>query len=237
MNSGRPSRAAERRDLAEDRALLDALLWDADTLRALAALPAMEARVRGGPPADTASARAWARTAFDVAQWRLGHGDTSGVRAAIAGLRAMTFSGRAARLERDGVVLLLDAQLAAALRRPDAAALRLALDSVLALGPYGGHLRVVGNLAVSRLFEQAGDLPRAYAAALRWAPAPGVADMTFFSTYLREQGRLAERLGRREEAVRAYRHYLAIRPAPDPSVRAVDAQVRRALRRLEGTRG
>jgi hypothetical protein len=57
-------------------------------------------------------------------------------------------------------------------------------------------------------------------------------------TQLREEGRLAALAGDREGAIRAYRHYLALRSEPEPAVRDQVAAVRGELRRLErGTAG
>jgi hypothetical protein len=53
------------------------------------------------------------------------------------------------------------------------------------------------------------------------------------ATHLREEGRLAARLGDRAGAIRAYRHYLALRSDPEPRLRAARDSVRAELERLE----
>jgi hypothetical protein len=58
----------------------------------------------------------------------------------------------------------------------------------------------------------------------------------FPSTYLREEGRAAERSGDRVGAIRAYEHYLALRADPEPSLRADADSVRAAIARLKGGR-
>ena len=56
----------------------------------------------------------------------------------------------------------------------------------------------------------------------------------YLAAQLREEGRLAALTGDREGAIRAYRHYLALRNDPEPAVAAQVAAVRAELRRLEG---
>ena len=50
---------------------------------------------------------------------------------------------------------------------------------------------------------------------------------------LREEGHLAELVGDREAAIRAYQHYLALRMDPEPALLPEVADVRSALRRLQ----
>ena len=52
------------------------------------------------------------------------------------------------------------------------------------------------------------------------------------ATFLREEGRLAALAGDTAGAVRAYRHYLAIRPVPEPEAAIEDAAVRARLAEL-----
>ena len=51
---------------------------------------------------------------------------------------------------------------------------------------------------------------------------------------LREEGRLADLAGDREAAIEAYRHYLALRTDPEPSLQPQIEQVRAELARLVG---
>jgi hypothetical protein len=55
----------------------------------------------------------------------------------------------------------------------------------------------------------------------------------YWATLLRYEGRAAEFAGDTVGAVHAYRHYLALRDAPDPAARSYADSVRAALRRLE----
>jgi hypothetical protein len=54
----------------------------------------------------------------------------------------------------------------------------------------------------------------------------------YLSTFLREEGRLAALTGDTADAVRAYRHYLALRPHPEPEVTPEVAAVRAQLGEL-----
>jgi len=54
------------------------------------------------------------------------------------------------------------------------------------------------------------------------------------STQLREEGRLAALVGDTAAAVRAYRHYLALRNDPEPVLRPEVERIRAELERLEG---
>jgi hypothetical protein len=89
------------------------------------------------------------------------------------------------------------------------------------------------NLLLARLWERHGDPVRALQAVRRrgsaflWVPS-------FMTSFLAEEGRLAALTGDTAGAVRAYRHYLALRFDPEPSVRPKVEAVRRALMALQG---
>jgi serine/threonine-protein kinase len=52
------------------------------------------------------------------------------------------------------------------------------------------------------------------------------------SASLREEGRLAAQVGDREGAIRAYRHFLALRPNPEPALRPINTTVQNELAKL-----
>jgi len=56
----------------------------------------------------------------------------------------------------------------------------------------------------------------------------------YLSAFLREEGRLAALTGDTAGAVRAYQHYLALRPNPEPAVKPEVERVRDELARLVG---
>ena len=129
--------------------------------------------------------------------------------------------------------LILDAQLAMLAGRPDAAQRLVSLDSMLALGPIGDHVRLVGNLVASRLWERAGNVRKAYEAAQRWAFTTSPVDGSLHAPYLREQTRLGAAAGDREAAIAAYRRYLRLRANAEPALARDLAMVRSELEKLE----
>jgi hypothetical protein len=132
---------------------------------------------------------------------------------------------------------LLAAHLAVARKSPDARAKLDQLDSLLidarvhpvyVLGP--------GNLLISQLWERLGDDQRAWTAINRHYVGP--AGAMFASARLRSAARIAERLGKRNEAITALRTYVAIRAKADAAHQADLQDARTTLARLESeTRG
>jgi hypothetical protein len=87
-----------------------------------------------------------------------------------------------------------------------------------------------GNLVAARLHEEAGDTAGALAAVRR--RLIGIAFYPHYVRYRREEGRLAALQGDTASAIRAYRHYLALRSAPEPRLRAQADTVRSELAAL-----
>ena len=112
------------------------------------------------------------------------------------------------------------------------------LDSVVALGSSSGASQRVTfdrflPLIAARWAERVGNL----AAARRHLERRATLDyrsgaLTYLSTYLVEEGRVAAQLGDRSAAIRAYQHYLALRSDPEPSLRPAVERVRAELARL-----
>jgi serine/threonine-protein kinase len=239
LNRGRPGAASRLLATAErgfgeraDVGVLEfrvyaALYWDGDSSEAAAAARSLEgylagAPVRQGYVRDPQTARC------ALAHWRLAAGDLAGAEAARGPLRAPYL------VESTSVcVAAVDAQLAAARGRPDAGSTLERLDGLLAAGSDRRHLLMgVGNLIAARLYEARGDLRHALALTRRrnaWGNQ-------LLSTQLREEGRLAALVGDTAGAVRAYRHYLALRSDPEPVLRPTVERVRAELVRLEGGR-
>jgi hypothetical protein len=88
------------------------------------------------------------------------------------------------------------------------------------------------NLEVARLRERQGDLRAALAAVRRRPYAYHLTD--YLAAHLRAEGRLAALTGDSAGAVRAYRHYLALRSDAEPSVRPSVDSVRAELTKLVG---
>ncbi len=122
-------------------------------------------------------------------------------------------------------------------RRRDASARQAIarLDDLYRAGPLefypgDGHVEYVPVL-IARVLEASGD-PAAALAALRRRPY-FIGWNPYLAASLRHEGRLAATIGDRDGAVRAYKHYLALRYAASPELRAVADSVRDELRRLE----
>jgi tetratricopeptide (TPR) repeat protein len=129
------------------------------------------------------------------------------------------------------LAVLLDAQLAAVTHRPDLPARISELDSILQVGPEIGWFSEVGNIVVARLWNGRGDPVRALEAVRRRLAGLGVTAL--YPTSLRDEGRYAVLAGDRTGAIRAYRHYLALRSNPEPAIRARVEEARAELAALE----
>ncbi len=175
-----------------------------------------------------------------LTQWRLWRGEVGGAAAAIARLRRSSLATDSAETDaqNDWCAIALEALLAVTGRRPDAAPALARFDSLMRAGPRpletsrSNLFRSFSsaNLMLARLHEARGDLAAALAAARR-RPYHG-GGVVLLAAYLREEGRLAALTGDRQGAVRAYEHYLALRPAPAPAVAPEVARVRAELARL-----
>jgi tetratricopeptide (TPR) repeat protein len=239
LNMGRPREAAvylRRRAESGDGALsnwtwaaMARMFWDGDSLTA-------EQRVRdrntliagdtiGQPtPGNMPGSIELARHLSQQGLWDYFHGDTARAAASVRWLR------------RNGDPLgadFVDVLIATRAQRVDASTLRARIDSITLEGCCGGGLVNWANLVVAQAHEQAGHDADALRAVRRgvWRFPPQL-----LSTFLREEGRLAARTGDRTGAIRAYRHYLALRSNPDPELRPEVARIRAALTRLEQNR-
>jgi len=243
--SGRPSSALAHLLASGDSAtdanipileVRDALIADGDTTAARDAVRAL-ARWEAGPIASDSARRTNQRAATRVLEpWRLAHGDTSQTRRSIDRLRAIAHPLTGARkIEADVEIAAIEAMHADVAHSPDLRAITLHLDSLLRVLDYAtaspGRTSFE-NLIAARLLEKVGDTRAALAAARRRTDA-WVQNNPYLATQLREQGRLAALAGEREEAIRAYRHYLAFRTDVDPALRPQVEAVRRELTQLE----
>ncbi|MBA2686309.1 MAG: hypothetical protein H0U66_17630, partial [Gemmatimonadaceae bacterium] len=230
---GRRSRAPLLSGSAESErlalAVLDGLFADGDSSRAAAAARALEAQL--GRPLAAADADQ-ARARFALGQYGLFSSRVDLVSRAIEDLRAArvdTASPWDADVSR-GYALFLDAQLARARGTPNSEELLRRVDSALA-DPFAINWASYGNLIAARLHEKRGELPAALAALRR--RFIGTSTHPHYVTYLREEGRLAALLGDRKGAIRAYRHYLALRGQAEPALQPQVRQVRAELEALE----
>jgi serine/threonine-protein kinase len=238
MEQGHPGRAArialELPNRLADRMFV-ATFWDGDSTAGAAQYAESRALVSAAVPGDASARRSWTTTIFDVAQYELARGDTTHASSVAARLRSLPPlpNARVESVRAERLALILDAQLAMHAGRPDAAQRLASLDSMLALGPIGDHVRLAGNLVASRLWERAGNVRKAYEAAQRWAYTNNPIDGSLHAPYLREQARLGAATGDREAAITAYRRYLRLRANAEPALARDLAIVRAELEKLE----
>ena len=214
---------------------LDAIFADGDSSQGARAALALERQLGTSFGASDGSA---VLARYAVGQHALNLGNLNHVRRAIADLNQATAHPDSTWQadEPRAYALLLAAQLAAREHSPRAPHLLGQLDSVLAnpRGPLGDHAKPpffsYGNLIAARLHEGAGDTAAALAAVRR--RLIGVATYPHYVRYLREEGRLAALLADTAGAIRAYRHYLALRSDPEPRLRAQRDTVRVELAAL-----
>jgi serine/threonine-protein kinase len=243
--AGRPSAALAHLVASADSAndtnvpvlkVRDALIADGDTVAALEAVRTLAALDTGPISSDTVI-RASQRAATRVLEpWRLAHGDTSQTRRSVERLRAMTRQLTGARkTEAEVEIAAIEAMHADVARSANLRAATTRLDSLLRVMDYPGSnvgRASFANLVASRLLEKLGDVRGALAAARRRSDAWSQ-NNAYLATQLREQGRLAALAGEHEEAIRAYRRYLALRADAEPALRPQVEAVRRELRQLE----
>ena len=177
---------------------------------------------------------------YAAAQFDLVRGKVEAAQEAVEAWRGSSWAPRdtaqALRLA-SYLSLLLDAQLAARLRRFDALARLEQLDSVLVQGPtYGGWLtdgstfggfEPVGNLIAARLWHERGAPARALATARR--RAVGVEPRAVYLSLILDEARYAALVGNASAAIQAYQQYLTVRAAPEPTLRAAVQEVQAEL--------
>ena len=222
-----------------ERTIGQALFADGDREAAQAALRALVDR--SDPRANNAQtggaeiqSALCARSLWDVL-----HGQTAATRAAIGTLRmpAMPHDTNGVVGKSAMCAATLEALLTATTKSPEAASALWRLDSLASRGALSFPVTWLGaeNLVIARLLEARGDVPRALAAVRRRVYG-GLYPTTFLAPSLREEGRLAALSGDREGAIRAYRHYLALRASPELAHQADVQHIRDRLTALEGER-
>ena len=205
------------------------LYWDGDSSEAAAAARRLE-DYASGAPAGSGEIVDRRTASCALAHWHVRARDFAAARAALARIGGLArvpefFEPPAMAL----CVAEVEAMVADGRHSPNSSAALERLDSLLRTGwNYNDLLFPIGNLIAARLFEARGDLSRALGAVRRRAWFE-----PFLSTQQREEGRLAALNGDRAGAIRAYRHYLALRSAPEPGLGPEVERVRAELQRLE----
>ena len=145
-----------------------------------------------------------------LAQWDLWHGDTAVASRLLPTMKPL--AGDTPWLRTRGEILA--AILATVEGSPDSRRLALVADSTTRLGCCAvAHW---ADPALIRVWERLGDLPHALQAARRaeWYFAP-----EYLSSSLRDEARLAARLGDREGSARAFAHLRALQARAEPGLR------------------
>ena len=242
MNRGRPGEAwvgaygTDFHPRGRLRArLIDAVYWGGDPAAASAVADSLARLITAPPPsARDQDGHAFYYDICVLEQWRLANENARTVMASIARLRA---AARDSTVdfpdEHERCADLLEAWHAVLSHRPDALQRLLRLDSLQIHHPAGVTASPItaSNLIMARLWRIRGDWARAEAAARRRYTG---LQPEFLSTHLLEEGRAAAQAGHREAAIRALRHYLALRYDPEPAVRPEVEQVRAELAALLG---
>lgn len=222
-------------DARKDFLILDAIYADGD--------PVLAKRLVGEVPRD------YARPASDeeflkvilqcvAAQFELAQGNTEPARRAVRAwlLKPMMPETLVTAYTTHYAARLLDTQLAAVDRRPDARARLEELDSLLQSAPTGGDfIERIGNIEVARIWHQQGEPERALRSIRR--RLEGLQTYSELPRYLRDEGRYAALVGDRDGAIRAYRQYLLLRTEAEPSLQYQVDTVRTELHALERKSG
>ncbi|HEX5075104.1 MAG TPA: BTAD domain-containing putative transcriptional regulator [Gemmatimonadaceae bacterium] len=240
MNRGRPREALAatsrlRRALPSSHAwlrlrILDALYGDGDSTAAGAAARELTELAGPGPSRSTTSSATWISDVCVLAQWRLAHGDTAGVREsikALASARSDIPSPFPVSPAPNACAALVDAALAVVRGLPDAGARLERIDSLVFTPQVTGDAIAYAPLLLARLHERRGDAASALRALRRRTYMSGW-PRYLANTWL-EEARLATQLGDTTGADLAYRQFLALRSDPEkdlvPEVEAVKALV------------
>ena len=185
-------------------------------------------------PADSAG-KSIQRVIIRVMEpWRISRGDTSQTKRSIQRLRSLVRNTPDDIVGAETEIAFIEMLYADAARSPSLRSAVQRLDSLI--------LSVdIASIPTSRLaqytvfgaraWEKAGDLPRALAMVGRYA-VWATESVPYLGTQLREQGRIAALAGEKKRAVRAYRHYLAMRVDAEPFAKSQADSVRRELARL-----
>jgi DNA-binding SARP family transcriptional activator len=142
---------------------------------------------------------------------------------------AATLAGWSRRHGDDRRADVVDMLIATDGRRPYAGGLRARVDSAAHDGCCSGGNHQI-DLLLAIAYERAGEDGNALRAVRRgqWR-----LPTMFLAAYLRMEGRLADRVGDRAGAIRAYQHYLALRADPEPQLRAQRDSVQAELMRIK----
>jgi len=216
--------------------VLDGLFWDGDPIASARAVGMLEERAaaRRGGEGELLGGELEDICVAEV--WRLRHEDTHYTQEILEDLRTPSAEVGLGPLPltHEVCAATIEALWFISEERTNAEATVARLDSLLLLGPYvetGDDVALIGNFIVAEWRESQGNLAGALAAMRRWHHH-SLTGVRYLSTYLREEGRLATLTGDRDGAIRAYRHYLALRTDPEPDLKGEVDRIRVELERL-----
>jgi serine/threonine-protein kinase len=170
---------------------------------------------------------------WSYAQYRLALGDMAPARRVISMFRAWqppVDSQWVAEFPRR-FAQVLEAQVAVLDGHTDRERVVAQLDSALRMNGGNNLSTYIGNLVVARLWEELGAYEKALAAARR-RPF-GLTMVPFTARAVHTEARMATLVGDVEGAIRAYRHFLALRERAEEPLQREVAQARAELARLE----
>jgi DNA-binding SARP family transcriptional activator len=240
LNRGRPQeaqRVAARMSpgwSSADRlavVVLSALYGDGDTAAAGVAVRTLGRLIEVPFPARGKPLHDRLEYVCVVEQWRVAHGDYATTPAAITRLRVLDSSAPDWLIMQNAACsAALETSLSASRSGSETAVLLQRVDSIVQAIP-GWRWSFPRHRIVAQLWADREDWVRALAA-IRRRPHGSVGDL---AADLREEARLAVNAGDTAGAVRAYRHYLALRVDPEPALLPQVEAVRATLARLGAT--
>lgn len=239
LNLGRPARAlaiiAKMPEpmfwphMALHFSVLDRLFWDGDSASAERAAARLAGFAAQPMPRDSAARAVRSTDLCALGLWWMAAGNWERAERALEQIETIVPGGGWFFTAGDKAVCsgMIGGSLAQARGRPAALALARSFDSLLATDPPTEWL-AEATLVCARLLESAGDTASALRAIRRRAQ-----QFDYWSTFMREEGRLASLTGDTAGAARAYRRYLAFRWAPETVLRPEAARIREELARLQ----
>ena len=236
MNLGRPQEAREylRGHWIEQLDLVKSALYSiGDSAVAAGVVADLSATLEAPlPPTDDIEAIGdYNRNVCISEEWRLWHGETATAARSIRRLRKVLPADSTwdTTGEARECPILLDAILAVVAERPDARRAVERLDAHKRRTDGGTHVYYF-HLAAARLWKRLGEPARALVSVRNRCRFCG--GFRYPADEHRIEARLLAKLGRTDEAIRAFEHYLSLRSDPEPSVRPQVDSVRTELRRL-----
>jgi hypothetical protein len=186
------------------------------------------------PDAQDSAGRVVQRAIVRVMEpWRIMHGDTSQTRRSLARLRLYARDARNDPVNAELEIAFVEMLLADAARSPNLRRSVEKLDSLMMLLDFGSSSTPTSRIAqqtitAARLWEKLGEPAQALSMAGRYAVWSTEA-MPYLGLQIREQGRIAARVGDRKRASRAYDHYLRMHENAEPSLKPQIDSVTREL--------